>query len=291
MAAHFQALTDALAAAPPGWAQTPGVLQVGNCWSRIHADERCENGHTGAAQPQRASLAELAKQVPHRDSFRICLTCQFPLLDTCAEADDQVELWELASAYEETQRARSALMAVQQPEETDLGAYAKEVLDLAAVFFFDSVHDFWTNQGYGPLSGPALKLIAAQWEAGQTLYSELLGTQVASRHLSEDPDTVLVVCSQGYSFVAQWRFHCDDLTQKLQQVALMEGARLGQARNKFITRATWPAGTQFALTPSTFEDPNICDPAAYAIALEVWDGQDAAELTGLVRSADTALRT
>jgi hypothetical protein len=290
-AGHYEAIR-AVIEATPSWSSTPGILSQTRGHQHLHFDTECLSG-AGAADLAHTShtgpVGELLAGLLDPRSLRICHECT----NLAGDADPQIRytkqgLWHTAYVYEYAAKAASAVRLGRPSSQAATEQHVSTVLMVTGTFLADDPETIWPN------TPPELAdLIVKQWHVGRAHYEELLSWKVATANLDQPifDDNELVVCEKGPSFADQWRDPVPHPGKTMRQVALLEGPRLGQTSDLFITPMTWSAPTRALNTRSTFPNPRVQDPAAYTAALELWDCEDLSDLPDLIRSADLALRS
>jgi hypothetical protein len=284
---HVAALRDMLDIAPPDWPLHTGILQRAYPKSALHFDANCFEDWNGGTIGGRQDLLTLLADVPDEDAFTVCARCVRSRSTPDREA--RQELGRVTDLYFSVACAAHVSQRQDPSSQRELTRYVTDVLQHAIRFADDNLEHWEDRNPDSPeLHSEVRELCSRKWDEGHELVRGLLERNVATSHLDTSPQDALVACPKGDAALRiVWNnsYAADDTLYKL---AMLEGPRLGETADWFITAATWPHIQGRTSPLYTFENPGDLGPAAYSTALSLWDGTDPDELPDLIRSAAAA---
>jgi hypothetical protein len=177
----------------------------------------------------------------------------------------------------------------------NIDAYARHLVWAAGAFSEDTSASYMSHRGWSRAwHDENLRAMHERlWSDGKARFDALVDKGLVTTYLmTHRPNRVdtLVVAAKGRDFVSRQVRDNTRLSESFTYAAMLEGPRLGQTEDWFVTPATWELGQSPARdTLKTFTAPVGTTTEAVTAGLRLWDGKSADELNELIQSAGQAL--
>jgi hypothetical protein len=271
-----------------------GRLHVTPTRAVLHFDPACRPNRSTPPQGQQARLKDLMESAD-ATKFSVCSDCLVRPARTTAAARWRDNYNRIRRTHA---RRNLVTQAAEEQEQGGIYAYARSLLIAADTFTEDDPDTYIA--GRGPSLWQGWHTLALQtlhdtaWTAGQAQFEQLLAAGAVSRHLGRSPHTnpgTLVVAGKGTGFLRQTTRRMLQNDQRLYYAAILEGPRLAQTKEWFVTTAPWEGNEVLPDydPPRLIDRPEGSSGAAISTALSLWDGSDTRDLEAIIVSAEHAL--
>jgi hypothetical protein len=191
----------------------------------------------------------------------------------------------------------SALDELERTADEDIVEYATKLVSAATAFSEENINVYAAHRLQTDWDGwyndQLRNMRDRRWEDGKNRYEACVATHRVTRHLAQHrPHRAnrLVAAEKGRGFLSGSTLQMSEAQDVLSYAGMLEGPKLGQTEEWFVTPATWEPGRSPTLeTPKTLVLPAEVGPDAINAGLHLWDGGVGPALQALILSADHAL--
>jgi hypothetical protein len=290
---EYDTIMAVLTAGAPPEDLSVGVLDVSPGRALMHL-----NGGTCAT----ASNASRSRPMPLRDLLELVDGKQLTTCAPCLLASASAPVTSWKSALRLSRLTAQHLVRVDRLETLresgpgdNIDEYARHLVWAAGAFSEDTSTPYLTHRGWSRTwySEDLRVMHERLWDDGKTRFDALVHEGLVSSHLKvlrpRRADTLVVACKGG-DFVSRSVRDNTQLSESFTYAAMLEGPRLGQTADWFVTPATWaPGQSPTRDIPKTLTLPPGSTPEAVTAGLGLWGGGAADELSELIKSASQAL--
>jgi hypothetical protein len=263
----------------------------------LHLSVACYRGGNG--KKPRSAPADLCTLLNSLDfigdkKVRLCWHCMRPQ----SGHSNAERLWTFTvRRLQLLEPGLSALAELERTAAEDIVEYATNLVSAAAAFSEENISVYSAHRLQTAWDGwyndQLRSMRDRSWEDGKNRYEACIATQRVTRHLDQHrPHRAnrLVAAAKGRNFLRDSTRTTTGAADMLSYAAMLEGPKLGQTEEWFVTPATWEPGHSPTLeTPKTLDLPAEVDPEAISAGLRLWDGGTGPALQELILSADHAL--
>jgi hypothetical protein len=289
---QLAAVRDIAAAATETWPLSRGVFQPGT-HNLLHLENDCPVlGRPGHLE----DVADLVRNRTDADAFRVCDRClgNYRSADSHERAYAKGALQCLLETYAFTHAVRDLEARGEPKTHEDVVEYARILLDAGRAFTDDTVQNFLDGHGFAYAENHGVELFGLHeqsWQDGKQIFDRLVAAKHVTSHQADDaqPADRLAVLHKGAEFWADLGLRRAEESETLWYAQALEAPRRGAVAEGFLAEVTNPPKCLAAPTPATFVPPDVTNPQAYTVALDLWDSFDTGELYDLIISAARAL--